>query len=425
MVNCHLVILVHGVWGNSSHLAYIEKQLIENITPTNGERLLVYKTGSHSGYLTYDGIDVNGKRITDEILEQTRQVTENGDVVTKLSIIGYSLGGLISRYAIGILHKQGFFDKIEPVNFITFCTPHVGVSKPHTQNLSVRLYNNIAPHFLAITGSQFFLKDKVGEFSKPLLVWMADPKSTFYSALKMFKYKALYANVVNDKRCCWFTSSISLTDPVNSMYNKLPQNITAEYIKGYEPNVIDASKPFYFEQKSKEQTFDTSSRRGFFWKTLNWCKLLGTIVLYVPIMGISFIVSSIYQRVQTSNRIRHFHNEKSNNLSHLYEYDENTSLLTDLSNKLEDEQDTIVEDMYGAMNWKVSHSSSNFPPITLDDSQKFIVEKLNTLGWRKFPIILRHTTSTHAGAIVRHADPNFDEGKVIVRHFIENVFKVE
>lgn len=406
-------------------MAYIEKQLIENVTPTDGDRLLVYKTGSHSGYLTYDGIDVNGKRITDEILEQTRQVTENGDVVTKLSIIGYSLGGLISRYAIGILHKQGFFDKIEPVNFITFCTPHVGVLKPHTQNLSVRLYNNIAPHFLAITGSQFFLKDKVGEFSKPLLVWMADPNSTFYLALKLFKYKALYANVVNDKRCCWFTSSISLTDPVNSMYNKLPQNITAEYIKGYEPNVIDASKPFYYEQKSKEQTFDTSSRRGFFWKTLNWCKLFGTIVLYVPIMGISFIVSSIYQRIQTLNRIRHFHNEKSNNLSHLYEYDENTSLLTDLSNKLEDEQDTIVEDMYGAMNWKVSHSSSNFPPITLDDSQKFIVEKLNTLGWRKFPIILRHTTSTHAGAIVRHADPNFDEGKVIVRHFIENVFKLD
>lgn len=148
-------------------------------------------------------------------------------------------------------------------------------------------------------------------------------------------------------------------------------------------------------------------------------------MLYAPVMGLSFIVSSIYQRIQTLNRIRRFHNEKSNNLSHLYEYDENTSLLTDLTNKFEDGQDTIVEDMYGAMNWKVSHSSSNFPPIILDDSQTFIVEKLNTLGWRKFPIILRHTPSTHAGAIVRHADPNFDEGKVIVRHFVDNVFKLE
>ncbi|KAI5970428.1 hypothetical protein CANMA_000479 [Candida margitis] len=425
MVDYHLVILVHGIWGNSSHLAYIEKQINENVKPRGDTRLLVHKTGSHSGYLTHDGIDVNGKRITDEIVEQTERITENGDTVTRFSIIGYSLGGLISRYAIGILQKQGYFNNIEPVNFVTFCTPHVGVSKPHTQNLSVRLYNNIAPHFLAITGSQFFLKDKIGEFNKPLLVWMADPKSAFYLALKSFKYKALYANVVNDKRCSWFTASISLTDPVNSSYNKLPQNIVAEYIKGYEPNVIDASKPFFYEKKSNEQTYDNSSPRGWFWKTLNWCKLIGTIAIYAPIMGLSFLVSSIYQRFRTSNRLRDFHNEKSNNLSHLYEYDETTSLLTGFTNKLEDEQDTIVEDMYGAMSWKVSHSSLNFPPITLDESQKYIVERLNGLGWKKYPVILRHTPSTHAGAIVRHADPNFDEGKVIVRHFIENVFKLE
>lgn len=34
--------------------------------------------------------------------------------VEKISMIGYSLGGLILRYAIGILGKRGIFDQIKP-----------------------------------------------------------------------------------------------------------------------------------------------------------------------------------------------------------------------------------------------------------------------------------------------------------------------
>ncbi|KAI5959004.1 uncharacterized protein KGF55_005658 [Candida pseudojiufengensis] len=426
MVDTHLVILVHGVWGNSSHVSYLEKTINEEIKPTNGEKLFVYKTGSHSGYLTYDGIDVNGKRITDEILEQTSILNSQGDKVTKFSIIGYSLGGLISRYAIGILHSRQYFENIKPINFVTFCTPHIGVSNPQTQNFSVRLYNNIAPFFLAITGSQFFLKDKVGEFNKPLLVWMADHNSKFYQALSNFKYKSLYANVVNDKRCSWFTSSISSDDPVNSMYNKSPKNIECSYIKGYEPNLIDYSKPLHFIQRDTKQiNYDERPPIvRFFWKTLNWIKVIGSLIIYTPFWALSFLISSIFQRIKLSSRLRKFNNNTDNKLNHLYEYNEDTSFLTDLSNKFEDEQDTLVEDMYNAMNYKVSHSKI-FPKIKLDSNQSFIVEKLNSIKWNKYPIILRHTTATHAAAIVRHADPNFDEGKVVVGHFIDNVFKLE
>lgn len=77
---------------------------------------------------------------------------------------------------------------------------------------------------------------------------MADPRSKFYKALAKFKYKSLYANVVNDKRCSWYTASISPDDKVNSLYNKRPENINCKYIKGYRPNVIDVTKPFYYEK---------------------------------------------------------------------------------------------------------------------------------------------------------------------------------
>ncbi|EMG50790.1 Lipase, putative [Candida maltosa Xu316] len=421
MVDYHLIILVHGVWGNASHLAYIEKQINENIHTNDGTKIHTHKTGSHSGYLTYDGIDVNGKRISDEVWEQTQLIKSRGDKVTKFSIIGYSLGGLISRYCIGYLSSKGYFDDIEPINFTTFCTPHVGVSVPQTHNLSVRLYNRLAPMFLADTGSQFFLRDKVGEFSKPLLVWMADPRSKFYKTLAKFKYKSLYANVVNDKRCSWFTASISPSDKVNSQYNKQPENIRCSYINGYGPNVIDYSKPLYYE-KTPGSKQESKSKFGWFWKTLNWIKLIGTIAVYTPV----FIITSIIQRILNRKRVSDFFRNKSNDLLHLYEHDEeeHPSMFTEISHKVDDEQETLVEDMYDAMDYKTSHSSE-FPPIKLDNHQSFIVEKLNTIKWNKYPIIIRHTKGTHGAAVVKHYDPNFDEGEIVVKHYIKEVFKLD
>lgn len=434
MSNYHLIILVHGVWGNSSHLAYVEKQIHENIHSYDGTILYTHKTGSHLGYLTYDGIDVNGKRISDEVWEQTKLIEqEKGGKVTKFSVVGYSLGGLISRYCIGYLSSQGYFDNIEPINFTTFCTPHVGVLVPQSHNFSARLYNRIAPLFLADTGSQFFLRDKVGEFGKPLLVWMADPRSKFYKALAKFKYKSLYANVVNDKRCSWYTASISPDDKVNSLYNKRPENINCKYIKGYQPNVIDVTKPFYYEKVDNLRE-SSNHRFKWFWKTLNWIKLIGTITVYSPI----FIITSIVQRIYNRKRVSEFFQNESNDLLHMYEHEHevggeeeeqqqqqyHSSVFADISNKVDDEQETLVEDIYDAMNWKASHSST-FPPIRLDHNQSYIVEKLNTIGWKKYPIIIRHTKGTHGAAIIKHYDPNFDEGEVIVRHFVKEVFKLD
>lgn len=39
---------------------------------------------------------------------------KNGKKVKKISIMGYSLGGLITRYAIGVLGQRGLFNTIEP-----------------------------------------------------------------------------------------------------------------------------------------------------------------------------------------------------------------------------------------------------------------------------------------------------------------------
>ena len=43
------------------------------------------------------------------------ELEKQGKKVTKISVIGYSLGGLVARYAIGLLYTKGYFDRMEPV----------------------------------------------------------------------------------------------------------------------------------------------------------------------------------------------------------------------------------------------------------------------------------------------------------------------
>jgi len=35
--------------------------------------------------------------------------------VEKFSIVGYSLGGLVARYSLGLLYSKGLFDKVQAI----------------------------------------------------------------------------------------------------------------------------------------------------------------------------------------------------------------------------------------------------------------------------------------------------------------------
>lgn len=63
---------------------------------------------------------MGGERIVYEVEQEiARLEAEHGAKIQKISIAGYSLGGLVSRYAIGLMYSSGLFGSIEPVNFTT------------------------------------------------------------------------------------------------------------------------------------------------------------------------------------------------------------------------------------------------------------------------------------------------------------------
>ncbi|RUP45346.1 putative serine esterase-domain-containing protein, partial [Jimgerdemannia flammicorona] len=139
----HLVVLAHGLWGNAGHLKFIAEQLKKKYP---GEIHLIQDE--------YETISKTSK-------------------VTKFSIIGYSLGGLFSRYVIGRLFKDGFFDKVKPVLFATFATPHLGVYRPHGTPLSA-VFNWMSARILSRTGEQLQCCDEYRD-GKPMLVVLSDP----------------------------------------------------------------------------------------------------------------------------------------------------------------------------------------------------------------------------------------------------------
>ncbi|KAG5916998.1 hypothetical protein E4U42_007418 [Claviceps africana] len=141
--------------------------------------------------------------------------------ITSISFVGHSLGGLIQTYAIAYIQKHSpkFFDLIQPINFIALATPFLGLSNENP------LYVKFALDFGLVgrTGQDLGLtwraptiarsgwgalvsnlgesahKKVYGESqpeSKPLLRIL--PTGPAHTALKKFRNRTVYSNVVND-----------------------------------------------------------------------------------------------------------------------------------------------------------------------------------------------------------------------------------
>ncbi|KAI0639203.1 DUF676-domain-containing protein [Trametes polyzona] len=240
----HLLVLIHGMWGNPSHLAEMRRVMEERRGKASSERgpggeqlhVLVPETNKDNG--TYDGIDWGGERVAEEVMEEVKKLETEGKQVTRFSVTGYSLGGLIARYLVGILHQRGFFASVTPVNFNTVATPHIGLPRYPTTISSLFAY--FGPKLLSRTGEQFYIVDKWSKNGRPLLEVMADPNRLFYQALALFQHIRIYANTVNDITVPYPTAAIEQED---FFVNHVQDGIEVEYAEGYKPVIKSYTIP--------------------------------------------------------------------------------------------------------------------------------------------------------------------------------------
>ncbi|XWS73199.1 hypothetical protein CRYUN_Cryun02cG0105900 [Craigia yunnanensis] len=234
----HLVIMVNGLIGSAADWRFAAEQFVKKLP----DKVIVHRSECNYSKLTFDGVDMMGERLAQEVLGVVKRRPE----VRKISFVAHSLGGLVARYAIGRLYEHsselgqsGLYvnslkeehtnssmpyleqpceDRIaglQPMNFITFATPHLG-SRGHKQLpllCGLPFLEKSAPqtaHLVAgRSGKHLFLTDS-DEGKPPLLLRMVDDGDDlkFISALRAFKRRVAYANANYDHMVGWRTSSI-------------------------------------------------------------------------------------------------------------------------------------------------------------------------------------------------------------------------
>ncbi|GAA6010273.1 hypothetical protein JCM10207_005699, partial [Rhodosporidiobolus poonsookiae] len=137
----HLIVATHGLWGAPQHIAYVGEAALKHAARANAPRsrtaphednvklvVLAAKSNSADWTWTYDGVDVMADRVVEEIDDKIKEIARDGGKVTRFSMVGYSLGGLVARYTLGLLDSRtpSFFDEVTPVNFTTFASPWIG-----------------------------------------------------------------------------------------------------------------------------------------------------------------------------------------------------------------------------------------------------------------------------------------------------------
>ncbi|GFR45502.1 hypothetical protein Agub_g6890 [Astrephomene gubernaculifera] len=210
----HLVVLQHGVWGDPSNTRYLAT-LLSNYFDQSAH---VLNFAGNSGLATYDGIDVCGERLLQGVKSQHEELARQGKTPTHISFIGYSMGGLIARYAVGRLLSDGYFQHVVPLNFITVATPHLGAWRIPT-DAYVRFLNTASPIALSRCGNQLYLKD-VTSWGAPLLCVLTHPDLQWMAALRGFKNLVVMANVRHD----WMVPFCSATMQLHNPYSKGPSS---------------------------------------------------------------------------------------------------------------------------------------------------------------------------------------------------------
>ncbi|KAK9163557.1 hypothetical protein Syun_004459 [Stephania yunnanensis] len=242
-VPTHLVVTVNGIVGRAGNWRFAAKKLLEKYP----QDVIVHCSECNSSMLTLDGIDVMGERLAEEVHGDSlvKLVIKSRPELQKISFVSHSLGGLVARYAIAKLYgksqlgesseenrecrseesgktgitrpdekSKGKLAGLEPQNFITFATPHLG-SRGHKQAplfCSLPFVEKAARFIswmLGRTGRQLILADN-DSGKPPLLVQMVNDSGDlqFLSALQSFRRRVAYSNVRFDALVGWKTSSI-------------------------------------------------------------------------------------------------------------------------------------------------------------------------------------------------------------------------
>lgn len=191
-----LFVLIHGLQGAPEDFSYLAEMLKSTRAHSAGR--LVLHAPAVNAENTHDGLANGGERLVVDIRRVIREEEEKGRKLHKLSMLGFSLGGLYARYVAGALYqKDGTLAGLKAGMLVLVASPHLGVRKFGVYRFVPNAVGS-AP-VLSETIREMMLSDE-----RQLLLRMTEDsvdendEIMFLSALKLFEERVLYANLRND-----------------------------------------------------------------------------------------------------------------------------------------------------------------------------------------------------------------------------------
>lgn len=413
----HLLVFIHGLWGNYKHMNSLNT--VFEKTLANHPELVYYAPRQNAMFKTFDGIEIVGYRTLTEICQFITGYKEGP--ITKISIVGYSMGGLIARFVIGKMYSE--FDKIfgdiEPQIFMTLATPHLGVEFYNPENSTSRrilhsLIRSLGSSILGKSGREMFITNSKNDILLKLT------EDQFLKSLSRFKWRVVIANVKNDRTVAFYTSYITDYDPFiltkNNLKYTFEDKIPGSNYSKVMPKIIDMNR---LDPKQKRPEVP---RRDF----SRWLKIVPLIFLFVtfilPIMFCLNIMATLYSDLATWKYRRLMKGGQLPLLIHnklglddtLKEYaaDVYGSILNDDEGNNNDEDESFNEEQAEAGEehafWKdfiekyskVWTGAKQFPKLPFDQRRKTMLANLNKLSWIRVPIYIK-SANAHGGIVAR------------------------
>jgi hypothetical protein len=299
---------------------------------------------------------------------------------------------------------------------------------------------------LSTSGRQLFLIDNFRNTEKPLLAVLADPGSIFIHALTQFQSRSLYTNIVNDRTAVHYTTGISKHDPYVDL-----SKVELHYIEGYEPVILDPKRPYHliaqdalppFSQRLRTQS-QTYLRRA---------PIILALMVLLPLATVAFLINSGVQTFRSRRRIQLHESDHETKSIRMYrlmrdvrvgledafenvnaaqqpEYlpessegiaKANVERLDLPCNSFASSSDALPSEKSGSGDPLLSASLSDLPALALTSQQFAMIKALDEVGFQKYPVHIHKSSHSHAAIIVRMPRAAFEEGKLVVKHWVEH-----
>ena len=317
-----------------------------------------------------------------------------------------------------------------------------------------------------------------------MLSILAAKDSAFFKGLERFQNRVLYANVVNDRATCYYTAGISRFDPYVDM-----SGISLNYVPGYSPIVLDPDNPISAATEGGDEKLPVAHQisgttHGM---VMRWPMVL-IYAIVIPIGMVIFLLNSLIQTMSSMIRIRLHSSDKlgyhrlpplveemqeaaeeliedihhemipqhltasseesvgerlvnaitPRKMVRIQEGVEDSSVLVTLADGTIPQEESVTSDS-GLLPPKSTPALKSaikrlppptqgkleFPTLALSHQQFEMINNIDKLNFRKYPVFIHNDRHSHAAIIVRKPwAKRWDEGRVVVAHWLDKAFIV-